>query len=233
MTGRLLGIGTGPGDPELVTLKAVRLVRAADLVVHVHAKGRPSRARATMAPHLAPDCAERAVDLDMTPDRRAVDAAYDTLASDVRTALAAGRTVAVLCEGDPLLFGTFLYLLDRLGDVPVEVVPGIASPLAAAAAVPWPIARGDEAFAVLPATMGMAGLRRHLAMLDAAAIIKVGRHVGLVRGLLDELGLLDGAVLVLQATTEAQELHPLAGFGGDGAPYFALVLTRGLGGARG
>jgi precorrin-2/cobalt-factor-2 C20-methyltransferase len=233
LTGRLLGIGTGPGDPELVTLKAVRLARAADLVVHVHAKGRPSRARTTMAPHLAADCIERAVELDMTPDRAAVDAAYDALAGDVRTALEDGQTVAVLCEGDPLLFGTLLYLLDRLGDVPVEVVPGIASPLAAAAAVPWPLARGDEAFAVLPATMGTARLRRHLAFLDAAAIIKVGRHVGALRELLGELGLLDEAVLAVQVTTEAQELHPLADFTDATAPYFALVLTRGLGGAPG
>jgi precorrin-2/cobalt-factor-2 C20-methyltransferase len=233
LSGRLIGIGTGPGDPDLVTLKAARLVRAADLVVSLQARGRPSRARATMAAHLEPGRPERIVDLDMGPDRTAVERTYAALAEDLRQEIGRGRAVAVLCEGDPLLFGTFLYLLERLADLPVEVVPGIPSPHAAAAAAVWPIARGDDAFAVLPATMGTAALRTRLALVDAAAIIKVGRHLAAVRGLLDEMGLLAEARLAVQVTTEAQDVRPLAEVNDGTAPYFALVLTRGLGARRG
>jgi precorrin-2/cobalt-factor-2 C20-methyltransferase len=233
LSGRLFGIGTGPGDPELVTLKAIRVARAADLVVYVHAKGRPSRARATMAPHLAPGTAEHGVELDMGPDRTAVDRAYDRLALDLKAALARGADVAVLCEGDPLVFGTFLYLLQRLPDAPVTVVPGISSPQAAAAALAWPFAKGDETFAVLPATMGVAALGQRLALVTTAAIIKVGRHVEEVRALLDGLGLLDTAWLAVEVTTPGERLVRLADWPEPTAPYFALVLTHGLGGERG
>ena len=233
MSGRLIGIGTGPGDPELVTLKAIRLARSADIVVHLAAKGRASRARTTMAPHLEPGVAERAVELDMGFDRSSVEQSYDALAHDLRPELAAGRTVVVLCEGDPLLFGTFLYVWERLPEAAVEIVPGIASPHAAAAAGRWAIVRGDQAFAVLPATMGMAALRSRLALVDAAAIVKVGRHVAAVRHLLAEWGLLDDALLAVQVSTAAEEVVPLASFTADVAPYFALVLTRGLGGQHG
>lgn len=227
MSGRLFGIGTGPGDPELVTLKAIRLARAAALVVAVHAKARPSRALATMAPHLEPDQPRHAVELDMRPDRSAVDGAYDRLALTVRRVLARGEDVAVLCEGDPLFFGTFLYLLDRLPAVPTTIVPGITSPHAAAAALGWPLAQGDDAFAVLPATLGPARLRTFLAGVPAAAIIKVGRHLEAVRTVLGELGLLDDAWLAVEVATPAERLVRLADWSEPRAPYFALVLTRG------
>ncbi|TVQ29696.1 MAG: precorrin-2 C(20)-methyltransferase [Geminicoccaceae bacterium] len=233
LSGRLLGIGTGPGDPELVTLKAVRLTRTAGLVVSLAASGRPSRARRIMAPHLPTGVPEITVELDMGPDRTAVDRAYDQLALDIRAEVARGHDVAVLCEGDPLLFGTFIYLLQRLPDLPVEIVPGISSPHAAAARAAWPLATGDRAFAVLPATMGIDRLRERLARVDAAAIIKVGSHLPAVRALLGEWGLAGEALLAVQATTEAEAITPLGAYAGETAPYFSLVLTRGLGGARG
>ncbi|MEO1089724.1 MAG: precorrin-2 C(20)-methyltransferase [Pseudomonadota bacterium] len=233
MTGRLFGIGVGPGDPELVTLKAVRLTRAADVVVHLRARGRPSRSRAIMAPHLRDDQPEIGVELVMSPDRRDAEASYDRLAATVAETLAAGHTVAVLCEGDPLLFGTFVHLLERLEPVPdVEIVPGVASPHAAAAAAGWPLATGAASFGVLAASMGADALRQRLACLDAAALIKVGKRLQEVRALLTELGLDADARLVVEASSQKQQVQKLTDWPEARAPYFSVVLTRGLAEAR-
>ncbi len=230
MTGRLVGIGVGPGDPELLTLKAVRRLGEADVVVALAAANRPSRARAVVAAHLPATVRELRVPLEMGPDRSSVNASYDRLAATVGDELAAGAVVAVLCEGDPLLFGTFIYLLHRLpDDAPVEVVPGIPSAIAAAAAECRPLATGGEGFAVLPATMGTDGLRAALAAVAAAAILKTGKRFSEVRDLLREMGLLDDARLVVELGSPNERRLPLADWGEERAPYFSLILTRGLG----
>jgi len=230
VSGRLVGIGVGPGDPELLTLKAVRRLGEADVVVTLAAAGRPSRARGVAAAHLSGRARELHVPLAMGPDRGAVNASYDRLAAAIGDELAAGAVVAVLCEGDPLLFGTFVHLLHRVGDdATVEVVPGIHSALAAAAAERWPLAVGAEGVAVLPATMGPARLHAALAVVRSAAILKLGPRVAEVRRLLDELGLLAGARLVVELGGAEERRLPLAAWGEPRAPYFSLVLTRGLG----
>lgn len=230
MSGRLVGIGVGPGDPELMTLKAVRRLGEADVVVTLAAGSRPSRARAIAAAHLPPTARELSVPLDMGADRRAVAASYDRLAATVRGELGGGAVVAVLCEGDPLLFGTFVHLLHRLPDAAaVDVVPGIPSALAAAAAERWPIATGEEGVAVLPATLGPARLHAALAVVRSAAILKLGARLGEVRHLLGELGLLADARLVVELGGADERRLPLAAWPEPRAPYFSLVLTRGLG----
>lgn len=230
MSGRLVGIGVGPGDPELMTLKAVRRLGEADVVVTLAAGSRPSRARAIAAAHLPPTARELSVPLDMGADRRAVAASYDRLAATVRGELGDGAVVAVLCEGDPLLFGTFVHLLHRLPDAAaVDVVPGIPSALAAAAAERWPIATGEEGVAVLPATLGPAGLHAALAVVRSAAILKLGARLSEVRHLLAELGLLADARLVVELGGADERRLPLAAWAEPRAPYFSLVLTRGLG----
>jgi precorrin-2/cobalt-factor-2 C20-methyltransferase len=229
VSGRLVGIGVGPGDPELLTLKAVRRLGEADVVVTLAAAERPSRARAIAAAHLPPNVRELHVRLEMGPERGAAKAGYDRLAAAVSGELAAGAVVAVLCEGDPLLFGTFVHLLHRLPDgAAVEVVPGIPSAVAAAAAECWPIAVGAEAFAVLPATMGPARLHAALAMVRSAAILKLGARLPEVRHLLGELGLLADARLVVELGGRDERRLALADWRDACAPYFSLVLTRGL-----
>jgi precorrin-2/cobalt-factor-2 C20-methyltransferase len=230
VTGRVVGIGVGPGDPELLTLKAVRRLGEADVVVALAAADRPSRARAVVAAHLPENVRELRVPLEMGPDRSSANASYDRLAATVGAELAAGATVAVLCEGDPLLFGTFIYLLHRLpDDAPVEVVPGIPSAIAAAAAERRPLTVGGEGFAVLPATMGTDGLRAALATVASAAILKTGQRFAAVRDLLTEMGLLDDARLIVELGGAHERRLPLADWNEERAPYFSLILTRGLG----
>jgi precorrin-2/cobalt-factor-2 C20-methyltransferase len=225
ITGRLLGIGVGPGDPELLTQKALRYLQAAPVVAYVAARGQPSIARQIAAPHLPPGQREINIALPMHPSPELADAAYAEGASRIGAELERGRDVAVLCEGDPMLYGSFSQLLKRLSPVyPTDIVPGIASITAAAAAARVPLASRTDTLTVLPATLPMEALRARLGQTNTAAVLKVGRHLDKVRRVLAELGLLDQAVYVEQVSTTEQRVMPLVDMTEMSAPYFSLVL---------
>ena len=225
MTGRLIGIGVGPGDPELMTLKAVRCLREVPVVAFVSANGQPSIARAIAAVHLPGGQREINLALPMQHLPELAQAAYDEGASRIGAELEQGRDVAALCEGDPLFYGSFNHLLARLADCyAVEIVPGIGSFSAAAAAARAPMVLRSESFVVVPATLPLEPLRARLGQADAAAILKVGRHLPKVRQVLAELGLLERAVYVERASTEQERVMRLTDLEEDEAPYFALVL---------
>lgn len=224
-TGRLIGIGVGPGDPELLTLKAVRHLSEVPVVAYVSANGQPSIARTIAAAHLSSSQRELNLALPMQSLPELAQAAYDEGASRIGAELEQGRDVAVLCEGDPLFYGSFNHLLSRLVDCyAVEIVPGIASFSAAAAAVRAPMVLRSESFAVVPATLPHEPLRARLGQVDAAAIVKLGRHLPKVRQILDELGLLERAVYVERVSTGQERIMQLSDLEQAEAAYFALVL---------
>ena len=223
--GRLLGVGVGPGDPELLTLKAVRVLREASVIAYVSAEGRPSTARRIAAPHIAPGRREINFALPMQPVPELVRAAYEEAAARIGAELEQGHDVAVLCEGDPFLYGSFAQLFDRLGErYPTEVVPGVASFTAAAAAARTPLVSRTQTLAVLPATLPMDALAAHLAEVEAAAILKLGRHLREVRALLERMGLLHRAIYVEHASEAHEHVVRLADLAIDEAPYFSLIL---------
>jgi precorrin-2/cobalt-factor-2 C20-methyltransferase len=225
ITGRLFGIGVGPGDPELLSLKALRYLQVAPVVAYVSARGQPSVARQIAAPHLQPGQREINIALPMHPSPELADAAYDEGASRIGAELERGRDVAVLCEGDPLLYGSFNQLLKRLGSFyPVEIVPGITSITAAAAAARRPITIRTDTLTVVPATLPMEALRARLGQTNAAVILKIGRHLDKVRQVLDELNLLDRAIYVEGVSTAEQRVMPLVDMKDLSAPYFTLIL---------
>lgn len=227
MSGTLYGIGVGPGDPELLTLKAARLLGQCPVVAYPEADGKPSLARRIAAAHLAVEVRERPYTLPMSPDGSAAQAAYDALAAQLADDLTAGRDVAVLCEGDPLFYGSFAEVLQRLaGDFPVEVVPGITSPQAATAALPLALVQRNASWSVLPAPLPDEALASKLASADAAAILKLGRHFKRVRALLDQLDLTDHAYYCERVGQPEERLAPLASIDAGIAPYFALILVR-------
>lgn len=225
MTGTLYGVGVGPGDSELLTLKAVRLIQSCPVLAWPAPLEGEGLARTIAAPHVTGTKTEIAIRLSFRPERDDTDHAYDAAAETISGHLTAGRDVAVLCEGDPLFFGSFIYLLTRLRDrFAVEVVPGIASPMAASAVALRPLSTLEDGVAIIPATRSEAEIERLLAAAQSAVIMKVGRHLPKVRRVLDRLNLSDKALVVERATQNRQRLIPLAE--AAEAPYFSLILVQ-------
>lgn len=224
--GILYGIGMGPGDPELLTLKAVRLMQSVPVIAYPAPLEGDSMARSIAAPHLPGTQHEIAIRMSFRPEPGAGDAAYDQGAAEIAACLEAGRDVAFLCEGDPLFFGSFAYVLSRLqGRFEIASVPGIASPMAAASALVRPLSIREESLVILPATMPEAELERRLADADAAVVMKLGRHLGKVRAVLDRLGLTQNAHYIEKIGHADQRIRSLDEAGAEGAPYFSLLLV--------
>ena len=233
---KLTGIGVGPGDPELLTLKALRALREADVVAHFAKAGKPSRARAIAAGHLRPDVAELALCFPVTTEipKNApaycgrLGAFYDGCAAAVAKHLDQRRSVAVICEGDPLFYGSYMHLHVRLAPhFPTEVIAGVTGMSGCWSATCSPMAQGDDVFTVLPATLPEAELARRLADADAAVVMKLGRNLAKVRRALDRTGQLPRALYVERGTMAGAVAMRLADKADDDAPYFALVLVPG------
>ena len=226
MTGQLFGLGLGPGDPELVTLKALRLLRAATVVAYPAPQGGDSFARSIVAEWIAPEQREIAIPFPMRPGPPPADI-YDAAAKTIAGELDQGHDVAFLCQGDPFFYGTFAAIFTRLAPrYRVSVVPGVSSLTACAAAAATPLVQRDECLSVIPATLSEADLIRRLSQSDVAAIPKLGRHAAKMVRVLAELGLLDGAIYVERASQERQRVALLAETDPASIPYFAMALVR-------
>jgi precorrin-2/cobalt-factor-2 C20-methyltransferase len=224
--GRLFALGVGPGDPELLTLKALRLLRAVPVVAYPAPEHGNSFARSIVACWLAEHQREIIIRIPMRPGPPP-GAVYDAAAATLAAELDRGDDVALLCQGDPLFYGSFIYLFSRLdGRYRIEIVPGVSSITACAAAAAAPLVARDEALTVIPATLPQAEIARRLANTDAAAIVKLGRHLSKVRRVLDEFGLLDRAQYVEHATLPNQRLAPFAAVPDADIPYFSMALIR-------
>jgi precorrin-2/cobalt-factor-2 C20-methyltransferase len=224
-TGTLYLVGVGPGDPDLLTLKAAKLLAGIPVIAYPTTGEDAAMALDIAAPHLNPAARRLPVAIPMQLERGPAQAAYDTAADAILDHLRAGRDVAWLCEGDPLFYGSAMYLVARVGaHAPVVTIPGITSLTAAAAAIGRPLAARNEMLKVLPAPLDDATLRAELATTTAAAIIKVGRHFDRVRGLLTQTGHADGAIVVEHATGARQRITRLADFAHDERPYFSTIL---------
>jgi precorrin-2/cobalt-factor-2 C20-methyltransferase len=227
MSGTVWGLGVGPGDPELLTLKALRLLRSAPVIAYPAPEAGESFARSIAAPHLPGRQEEIAIRMPLGDGQFPKAEIYDRAAGSILAHAAAGRDVAVLCEGDPFFYGSFMYLYARLVDrCPVRIVPGVSSLMACADMAGAPLAAGSDVLSVIPAPLPEADLRQRLASGDAAAIIKVGRHLAKLRGVLLSLGQLDRARYIERATLASQRVRPLAEVEGDTAPYFSMVLLH-------
>jgi precorrin-2/cobalt-factor-2 C20-methyltransferase len=225
MSGTLHLVGVGPGDPELITLKAARILGAADVVAYPTTGEDAALALSIAEVHLNPTATRLPVAIPMRVERGPAQSAYDEAAAAILAHLSAGRDVAWLCEGDPLFYGSAMYLTVRVaGRAPVSVIPGVTSLTAAAAAIARPLAARNEMLKVLPAPLPDDVLRPELTATPAAAIIKVGRHFERIRALLAETGHATGAIVVEHATGARERITPLAEFRFDDRPYFSTIL---------
>jgi len=233
---RLIGVGVGPGDPELLTLKALRALRDADVVAHFAKTGNASCGRAIAAGHIRHDAIELPLLYPVTTEiprgapayGERIAAFYDDSAAAVAAHLDQRRSVAVICEGDPLFYGSYMHLHVRLsGRYPTEVIAGVTGMSGCWSSVGTPIAQGDDVLTVLPGTLPEDELERRIADTDAAVVMKIGRHLSKIRRALARTGRIDRAIYVERATMANALVMPLKDKHDDRAPYFALVLVPG------
>ncbi len=225
MKGKLYGLGLGPGDPELMTLKAVRILSACPVIAWPAPDTGPSFARQIAASHLPGGQIEIPIVVPMRTERFPAQDVYDRAAVEISLHLDAGRDVAVLCEGDPFFYGSFMYLFERLaGRYPTEVVPGVSSIMAAASRAGRPLSARNDVLTVLPGPLEDALLIQRINDADAVAIIKIGKHFKRLRALIESLNLLPHAVYAERVSLGAERLMPLADVSEDTAPYFSLIL---------
>ncbi len=227
MKGTLYGVGVGPGDPELMTVKAWRLISTAEVIAFLAANGGDSTARTIATPFMPDDAIEIVIDMPMRVEREPAQAAYDKGAMQIAEHLSRGEDVVMLCEGDPFFYGSFMYMFERLADqFTTVVVPGVTSITAAAAVTGQPLCERDEVLKILPATMDENNLRRELSTTSAAAIIKVGRHFGKVKRVLRQLNMEQNATAVERATHDNQLVRHVTQINEDTLPYFTTIIVR-------
>ncbi|MGF1540993.1 MAG: precorrin-2 C(20)-methyltransferase [Pleurocapsa sp.] len=224
--GHLYGLGIGPGDPELITVKALRLLRSADVVAYpISDKNKQGLARSIVLEYI--DSQQIQVPLYFPFKlEQSSQPYYDIAAETLAEHLKLGRDVVVLCEGDPFFYGTFMYIYNRLCDrFPTEVVPGISSMMASAAALGVPLTYRNDVYLVLSSILPASVLKQKLAVADAAVFIKLGRHFAKVVGVLKELGLYKRAKYIEKATTSHQKIIPIERVNPAEVPYFSMIIV--------
>lgn len=235
-TGRFYGVGVGPGDPELITVKAARLIGAADVVAYHAGAGKQSNARRIASDLLPAGVVEEELTYPVTTGTTdhpggyegALADFYETAAARLAAHLDAGRDVVLLAEGDPLFYGSFMYMHDRLSSrYPTEIVAGVPAFLAATALTATPLVRQTDVLTVLPGTLPEAELARRLADTDGAVIMKLGRTFPAVRRALAQAGRLEHALYVERASMPQEQWRPVAEVDEARVPYFSLVVVAG------
>ncbi len=237
MKGRVICAGLGPGDPDLMSLRAARAIAVATHVAYFRKAGRPGQARRIVEGMLAPGITELAMEYPVTTELpfdspeygMALATFYDDWARQLET-LCQSTDVLVLCEGDPFFYGSFMHLHSRLqGRVVVEVIPGITGMTGCWTATDTPITWGDDVLTVLMGTLPEDDLVRHMASADALVVMKTGRNLPKVRRALAQAGRLDAAWLVERGTMPNQRIARLVDVDATDCPYFAIVLVHGHG----
>lgn len=226
--GVLYGVGLGPGDPELITLKAARLIAAAPVVAYPTLAGAESFARRIASSLIDAGKIEIAIDVPMSVEREPAQAAYDEGAARIASALGKGQDVVCLCEGDPFFYGSFMYLFARLSEqFETQVIPGVTSVTACAARASMPLAARNERVTILPGPLNEQELSHRISGAESVAIMKVGRHLPKVRAVMERLGLVQDAIYVERATLPEERILPLSE-APEAAPYFSMILlTKG------
>jgi precorrin-2 C20-methyltransferase/precorrin-3B C17-methyltransferase len=237
MTGTLYGVGLGPGDPELVTVKAARVIAEVDVIAYHSARHGRSIARAIAEPYLRSGQVEEHLVYPVTTETSdhpggyagAMEDFYAEAADRIAAHLEAGRDVALLAEGDPLFYSSYMHMHNRLtARFNAVIVPGVTSVSAASAAIGKPLVQGDEVLSILPGTLPPDELRRHLADADAAVVMKLGRSYPAVREALSAVGRLGETYYVERASTSRQRVLPAADVDDSTVPYFALAVLPGM-----
>lgn len=238
MSGVVYGVGLGPGDPDLMSVRADRLVRGAKHVAFFRKAGRSGRARQIVEGMLRDDVIEFAMEYPVTTEiplsdpryNEILSAFYEDCVAHLKSLTASGEDVVVLCEGDPFFYGSFMHIYTRVrGDGAVQVVPAITGMSAAWTATGEPITWGDDVLTVLMGTLPQDMLTARMKEADALVVMKIGRNLPKIRAALADAGLTDRAWLVEYASMEGQTMMPLSEASDRVSPYFSIVIVHGQG----
>lgn len=237
-SGALIGVGLGPGDPELVTVKAARLIGAAKVIAYFAKRGRQSNARVIAERYFAPSREEMTLAYPVTTEIPFQEAAYvealsrfyEESARRIADILDEGSDVTLLCEGDPMLYGSFMHIFTRLeGRYETEICAGVSGMSGCFAAARQPMTWGDDLLTVMPATLPEDELTRRLEGTDAAVVMKIGGNFAKLKRALLRAGLLERAIYVERGSMPGEKIMPLSQKTDDEAPYFSMALVPGRG----
>ena len=224
MSGKLYGLGLGPGDPELITLKALNIIKRSSVIAYPAPDDGESFARSIVAEHIDESQLEIPIVIPMRRERYPAQQVFDEACKKIRGHLISGSDVVVLCEGDPFFYGSFMYVFERLQDeFECEIVPGISSIMASSSVLQRPMAARNESVIIIPAPLDDEEILRRMAVAQSIIFIKVGRHLARIRALIESQGLLDKAGYVERATLPNQKSMPLSDFNEETAPYFSIL----------
>ena len=224
---KIWGLGIGPGDPDLITLKAHKILQLVDVIAYPELVDGESLVRAIAAPHISGVQEEIVISTPMVVERYPAQNVYDKAALTIGAAVDAGKSVAILCEGDPFFYGSFMYLFARISEkYPVQVVPGVMSLSACSAELGLPLAARNDVVSVIPGPLDEKVLETQLLATNVAAIIKVGRHLGKIKRVLQKIGATENAHYIERATMKNQRIQPLSHVDDDSAPYFSMIIVR-------
>ncbi len=236
--GTIYGVGLGPGDPDLMSVRADRLVRGAKHVAFFRKAGRKGQARQIVEGMLSDNAIEIPMEYPVTTEipfedpryNEALSAFYGDCEAKLFDLLSSGEDVIVLCEGDPFFYGSFMHLFTRLKDrAPLEVVPAITGMSGAWTATGSPITWGDDVLTVLAGTLSEYDLTKRMAETDALVVMKIGRNIDKIRRALKTAGKYDDAWLVEYATMSKQSVNKLSDVEDGITPYFAIIIVHGQG----
>ena len=236
--GTVYGVGLGPGDPDLMSVRADRLLRGARHVAFFRKAGRPGQARRIVDGMLPADVIEFPMEYPVTTEIPLTDPRYNEIlaafyadcTAHLRDLAADGEDIVVLCEGDPFFYGSFMHLYTRLkDDTPIEVVPAITGMSGAWTATGAPVTWGDDILTVLMGTLDEDTLAARMADADAVVVMKIGRNIDKVRRALRRAGKYDDAHLIEYATMPNQSVQLLSEAEGKVTPYFSIIVVHGQG----
>ncbi|WP_100331254.1 precorrin-2 C(20)-methyltransferase [Bacillus xiapuensis] len=232
MTGVLYGVGAGPGDPELITIKAFRALQDCPVIAYPKKrKGSKSYARKIIDAYVNP--AEKdmlGLVFPMTKDPQILEREWNQTAEAVWEKLQSGHDVAFITEGDPLLYSTFIHMMtvmkERYGDVPIHIIPGISSVNGAAARLALPLADGDDLVAIVPANDDYEAMKKAIVEHDCVIFIKVAKVMDMMLRILKELNLTDHASVVTKVTSDEEIVWCLEELEGAEPEYLTLMVVR-------